>query len=185
MEEDRELHAMSQVNAALKDLSEEERYRVMQWAANKYLQNAAPLKFAGPAAPAAIAPTALLDTGIVMPDDEADKELDETPVYDTFAEMLDASGADTDAERFLVAAFWLQITNEQADWKSFEINKLLKDTGKQINSINNAVRTLTKKSKTKPALVVQVSKNASSSGKGSKVLKLTSEGVKKAKTMLG
>ncbi|HSX07743.1 MAG TPA: hypothetical protein VLG11_02520 [Candidatus Saccharimonadales bacterium] len=182
MEEDHELQAMSQVNAALKDLSEEERYRVMQWAANKYLQNAAPLKLAGPAAPAATTPVAVLDADVIMPDDDG---ADEAPTYDTFAEMLDASGADTDAERFLVAAYWLQITNEQASWKSFEINKLLKDTGKQINTIGNAVRDLTKKSKTKPALVVQVSKNTSSSGKGSKVLKLTSEGIKKTKTMLG
>lgn len=183
MEEDHELQAMSQVNAALKDLSEEERYRVMQWAANKYLQSAVPLKLAGPAAPAAAAPTAMLDAEVTMADDDGNEEYDEAATYDTFAEMLDASGADTDAERFLVAAYWLQITNEQVSWKSFEINKLLKDTGNQINTIGNAVRDLTKKSKTKPALVVQVSKNTS--GKGSKVLKLTSEGVKKTKTMLG
>lgn len=182
MEEDRELQAMSQVNAALKDLSEEERYRVMQWAANKYLQSAVPLKLAGPTA---TAPAAMFDAEVTIANDDGDEEHDEAATYDTFAEMLDASGADTDAERFLVAAYWLQITNEQASWKSFEINKLLKDTGKQINTIGNAVRDLTKKSKNKPALVVQVSKNTSSSGKGSKVLKLTSEGVKKTKTMLG
>lgn len=183
MEEDHELQAMSQVNTALKGLSEEERYRVMQWAANKYLQNAAPLKFAGPAAPTVVAPAAVLAAGVAT-DEDTTKDYAETPTYDTFAEMLDASGANTDAERFLVAAYWLQVTNGQADWKSFAINKLLKDTGSQINSIGNAVRDVTKKSKTKPALVVQVSKNASSSGKGSKVLKLTSEGVKKVKTML-
>lgn len=182
MEEDRELQAMSQVNVALKDLSEEERYRVMQWAANKYLQSAVPMKLAGPVA---TTPATMLDAEVTMANDDGDEEHAEATTYDTFAEMLDASGADTDAERFLVAAYWLQITNEQASWKSFEINKLLKDTGKQINTIGNAVRDLTKKSKTKPALVVQVSKNTSSSGKGSKVLKLTSEGVKKTKTMLG
>ena len=183
MEEDRELQALSQVNAALKDLSEEERYRVMQWAANKYLQNTVPLKFANPVATTDITSPAVLDMGVATPDDaDNGKDLDGTPTFDTFAEMLDASGADTDAERFLVAAYWLQITNERGDWKSFEINKLLKDTGNQIATIANAVRDVTKKSKAKPALVVQVSK--SSVKGGSRVLKLTTEGIKKVKSML-
>jgi len=183
MEDDHELQAMSQVNAALKVLSNDERYRVMQWAANKYLKTTVPLKFAGPIVPTEITPPAALDIGVVTSDDaDDDKEHDETPTYDTFAEMLDASGADTDSERFLVAAYWLQITNERGDWKSFDINKLLKDTGNQIATISNAVRDVTKKSKAKPAMVVQVSKSAAKGG--SKVLKLTTEGIKKVKTML-
>jgi hypothetical protein len=184
MDEDHEIQAMSRVNTALKDLSEEERYRVMQWAANKYLQNAAPLKLAGPAVAPPPAPVGVIDADADA-DVAEDEAKSEVRTYATFAEMLDASGADKDAGRLLIAAYWLQVINGQQDWKSFEVNKLLKDTGNQINTIGNAVRDLSKKSKTKPALVVQVSKNSSSSGKGSKVLKLTSEGVKKAKIMLG
>lgn len=185
MEDDRELQAMSQVNAALKELSEEERYRVMQWAANKYLQNSIPLKFAAPAL-AAGAPAGVIDAEVSSAADEDKVEKsDGVQTFATFAEMLDASGADTDAERFLVAAYWLQVTNGQQAWKSFETNKLLKDTGREIARASNALRDVSKKTKTKPALVVQVSKNASSSGRGSKVLKLTSEGIKKVKTMLG
>lgn len=183
MEEDRELQAMSQVNAALKDLSEDERYRVMQWAANKYLQNSVPLKLAGPA-PANVAPVGVIDAGAdtVADADIVDDAKDEAQTYDTFADMLDASGANKDTERFLIAAYWLQVVKGEQTWKSFEVNKLLKDTGNQIAAITSPVKVL---SKTKPAQVVQVSKNTSSSGKGSKVLKLTSEGVKKAKAMLG
>lgn len=180
MEEDRELQAMSQVNAALKALSEDERYRVMQWAANKYLQNSVPLKIAGPA-PVVGAPAGVIDAGA---DAVTDTDIvdDAQITYDTFAEMLDASGANKDTERFLIAAFWLQAVKGEPTWKSFEVNKLLKDTGNQIAAITSPVKVL---SKTKPAQVVQVSKNTSSSGKGSKVMKLTSEGVKKAKAMLG
>jgi hypothetical protein len=182
MEEDRELQAMAQVNVALKDLSEDERYRVMQWAANKYLQNSVPLKLASPA-PAVGTPAAVIDANVADDAAEDDSEdRDEEQTFATFAEMLDASGADTDAIRFVVAAYWLQVTNEHADWKSFEVNKLLKDTGNQINTIGNALRDVTKKSKTQPALVVQVSKNAVKGG--SKVLKLTTEGIKKVKAML-
>ncbi|GEM_PF-1590090 len=184
MEEDRELQAMSQVNAALKDLSEEELYRVMQWAANKYLQNTAPLKLAGPTA---VAPPAGVIVASANTVDDADtvegeaKDNEEVRVYATFAEMLDASGANKDTERFLIAAYWLQVTKAQPSWKSFEINKLLKDTGNQVENIGNPLRSL---SKTKPAQVIQVSKNTTSTGKGSKTLKLTTEGVKKAEQML-
>ena len=178
MEEDLELLAMSQVNAALKDLSEDERYRVMQWAANKYLQNSAPLKLASPTPMRAD----VIDANVVDADDDTGKNTEEEHVFDTFAEMLDASGADIDNERFLIAAYWLQATKAQPSWKSFEINKLLKDTGNQVENIGNPVRAL---SKTKPAQVIQVSKNPTSAGKGSKTLKLTTEGIKKAEQMLG
>ncbi len=183
MEEDRELQAMSNVNTALKGLSEEERYRVMQWAANKYLQNSAPLKLAGPAARVASEQVGTIDANVVADAEEgAGQDLDEGQPFATFAEMLDASGASKDTERFLVAAYWLQGVNDKPTWKSFEVNKLLKDTGNRIAAITAPVRVL---SGEKPALVVQVSKKSSSSGKGSKILKLTSEGVKKAKAMLG
>jgi hypothetical protein len=181
MEDDREIQAMSTVNAALKELTEDERYRVIQWVANKYVQNTAPLKLANPTVGGT--PAGVIEAAVE--DEEIDENREHVMTYDTFAEMLDASNAGTDAERFLIAAFWVQVTKEQPTWKSFEVNKLLKDTGKQISNIGNALRDVSKKSKTQAALVVQVSKNSSSSGKGSKVLKLTSEGIKKAKAMLG
>lgn len=177
MDEDKEIQAISKVNAALKDLSEEERYRVIQWVANKYVQNATPLKLAGPA---------VVDAPIGVIEGKADAEegdnQDEPQAYDTFAEMLDASGASKDTERFLVAAYWLQTIMNEATWKSFEVNKLLKDTGNQIDRISNPIRGVTSG---KPALVVQVSKNSTSKGQGSKTLKLTTEGVKKVENMLG
>lgn len=184
MEEDREILAMSQINTALNGLSEEERYRVMQWAANKHLQNTPALKLAVP--PTVTPPAGLMDNNAGTDTETGDHQAkDEAEAYDTFAEMLDASGASKDIERFLMAAYWLQVVKQQANWKSFEVNKLLKDTGHQIDNVSNALRDLSKKSKTRPALVVQLSKNAASSGKGSKVLKLTTEGIKKAAQMLG
>lgn len=177
MDEDREIQAISKVNAALKDLSEDERYRVIQWVANKYVQNMAPLKLAGSAI--VTPPTGIIEDG---GDAEEDQGQDEPQTYDTFAEMLAASNAGKDTERFLIAGYWLQVTKGQQTWKSFEINKLLKDTGNKIDNIGNPLRDL---SKTKPAQVIQVKKNATSNGKGSKTLKLTTEGVKKAEEMLG
>ena len=126
-----------------------------------------------------------MTAGVLEDAVESDVETEEqemTQSYDTFAEILDASGANKDTERFLIAAYWLQIVNGETTWKSFEVNKLLKDTGNQIGTITTPVKTL---SGAKPALVVQVSKKSGASGKGSKVLKLTSEGIKKAKAMLG
>ena len=176
MDDDREIQAIAAVNSALKNLSEEERFRVIQWLANKYVQNTQYPKIVDVSRTKSLA-------GIPESGSEAEEEdaQVQTQTYDTFAEMLDATGADKETERFLVAAYWLQVVGNEVTWKSFEINKLLKDTGNQIESISNPVRAL---SKAKPALIVQVSKNSTSKGKGSKTLKLTTEGIKKIEAML-
>lgn len=173
--DDKEIQAIASVNDALKDLSEEERFRVIQWVANKYVQNTSRLKVISPASHG--------EAPVMLEGEPGSNVLSDQQqaAYDTFAEMLDASGATKDTERFLVAAYWLQVKDALPTWKSFQVNKLLKDTGNQINGITTPVRTL---SKAKPKLVVQISKNTTSKGRGAKVFKLTTEGIKKVERML-
>lgn len=173
--EDKEIQAIAAVNAALKDLSDDERFRVIQWVANKYVQTTSPLKVASP-------PSAAQPAGLHEGESGSEEEHDQLTSYDTFAEMLDASGASKEGEFFVIAAYWLQVVKGEETWKSYEVNKLLKDTGNQIDRISNPIRAL---SNTKPRVLVQISKNATSAGKGSKVFKLTTEGVKRAERMLG
>jgi len=172
MEEDRELQAMSHVNAALKDLSEEERYRVMQWAANKYLQNTVPLKFAGPAAPTVATPAAVLTTSI---NEDTTKDYDEVPAYDTFAEMLEATGAEAQADLLIVAGYWLQIVKGAAQWTTREANNLLKPTGLGIDRMDHLTPKVIAE---KPKRLIQVAKNKTTTGQGHRQLKLTDIGTK-------
>ncbi|HEY8992489.1 MAG TPA: hypothetical protein VIM37_01420 [Candidatus Microsaccharimonas sp.] len=174
--DDKEILAMGNVNEALKNLSEEERYRVIQWLANKYYSpTMPPVKAAGPSP---LNPVQEIESG-----DVDEKTIDEptTSDYGTFAEILDASGAKIEADMFLVAAYWLQIVGSAEKWKSFEVNKLLKDTGNEIKKISNPIRALEAR---KPKPIIQVSQAASASKRGSKEFKMTTEGVKTVETML-
>jgi len=171
--EDREIKALASINDTLKALDEGERYRVIQWLAGKYVQGMH-------SQVSGYKPT----VGVIEADSAIKVNTDGmAPDFATFAELLDASGAATDAERLLAAAYWLQVIEGKPSWKSFEVNKLLKDTGRSIKT-SNALRDASKRTSASPAKVVQVSKSASTSGNGSKVLKLTSEGIKKVKAML-
>ncbi len=178
--DDKEILAMSTVNGALKDLTEEERYRVIQWVANKYYSpSMPPVKVAGPSP---VNPAQEIGAGEMV--DEAADEATEAPAtttYATFAELLDASGASKEPDMFLVAAYWLQVVGGNEKWKSFEINKLLKDTGNEIHTISNPIRSLEAR---KPKPIVQVSQAATASKRGSKEFKLTTEGVKTVQAML-
>ena len=172
--DDKEILAMSNVNEALKNLSEEERYRVIQWVANKYYSpNMPPVKVAGPTS---FNPVKEIEDNSDATDDDATNN-----AYGTFAELLDATGATKEPEMFLAAAYWLQVIKGSEKWKSFEINKLLKDTGNEIQTISNPIRTLEGR---KPKPIVQLSQATTASKRGSKEFKLTTEGVKTVEAML-
>lgn len=174
--EDKEIQAIASVNSALKDLAEDERYRVIQWLANKYVQNMPPMKVAAPAQQ---------DTQVLLPDgdgmDESAPSSSDSQPYETFAEFLDASHAEVEADQLLVAAYWVQVVGNKASWKSFEANKLLKDTGNQINRVSNPLRDLEKRD---PKPIVQLRQSTGEKKRGAKEMKLTSEGIKNVKEML-
>ena len=174
MDEDKEIQAIVAVNTALKGLTEEERFRVIQWLANKYVTNQTPVQLTPrPVAGNAILPDAVEDG------DEADKS--EEQAFETFADMLDVSGADKPADRALVAAYWIQVVLGEASWKTSQLNAILKETGHFIERMDSASKSLLE---SKPAKAIQVAKASTASGLGHKTLKLTTHGVKEAKKMI-
>jgi len=169
MEEDREIQAISKVNAALKELTEDERYRVIQWVANKYVQNATPLKVAGPTE---VNPHAGMIEGVV---DVVNARGQEEPQdYDTFAELLEATGAEAQADLLIAAGYWLQVVKGAAQWTTREANNLLKPTGLGIDRMDNLIPKVIAE---KPKRLIQVAKNKSAAGHGHRQLKLTDIGI--------
>jgi hypothetical protein len=171
--DDRELEAMSKANAAIKDLIEEERVRVIQWLAAKYMTNYSPPRVS----------TGSLVSGVSDDAESADiSESDDTQQFESFAELLAASSSDTAINRVLLAAYWVQVVEGVDSFKTFELNKNLKDTGNFDENINKKLISLRG---TRPAKVVQLAKTSTGAGKGHRTMKLTTHGISEAEKLLG
>lgn len=156
---DDEIEAMTRIAEALSDLSEEERGRVLAWAESRFGRS--------PAMQAA-------DTGGAPP------RTPESTAWPEFVDLFDAAGARTDAERALVAGFWLQVLKGAADFPSQQANDLLKDVGHGVANITDALAKLQRR---KPALVRQTSKSGRSQ-QARKRYKLTSSGIADVQRMV-
>lgn len=170
---DAEIEAISKVAEALADLDDEARGRVLRWAAERFdVVISAPRK-----------------RGQVDEMDEDDDDLDDdlgdqsqetgrggggSREFEHFAELYDLMDPKTDAERVLVASYWTQIIQGKATFGSYELNKVLKDLGNGVGTINKAMSTNIKK---KPALILQVSRGGSTQ-QARKKYKLTDGGKK-------
>lgn len=172
--DDRELEAMARANAAIKDLIEEERIRVIQWLAAKYMGNYSPQHSS--------------TSNVLGPGTEADKRDTDTPEgddsdgFDSFAEMLASSSSDTPVNRVLLSAYWVQVVEGADSFKTFELNKHLKDTGNFDRNIADKLRSLRG---TKPAKIIQLAKANTGAGKGHRTMKLTIHGISEAEKLLG
>lgn len=155
---DPELQAMSAISKALGKLeNEDSRIRVLRWVAEKYTPSV--IKQNGPINPPQL--------------DSGETEDGIKSQFDDFVDLFDAVNPQTDIERVLTGAYWLQVIQNQASWNSYSVNKLLKDTGYGINSISHRFDEAQKK---KPSLVRQVSKSGKSQ-QAKKTYKLTTAGV--------
>lgn len=167
---DPEIDAMSAVAEALGGLDDDARARVLRWAAERY----------GIADLGARGRGQVEGLGRGGGDDEQDAgdastdESEGEDNYEHFADIYDAVAPTTDPERVLVAAFWVQEILGKAPFGSQELNKLLKDLGHGVGTINKAMSSNMSK---KPALVLQVSRGGSSQ-QARKKYKLTEAGVR-------
>ncbi|MYA08587.1 MAG: hypothetical protein F4060_11220 [Holophagales bacterium] len=95
--------------------------------------------------------------------------------FGTFAELFHAAGAPVqNAEKALVGGFWLQVCQGAADgFKSYMVNRELKEAGFAISNITNAFSSLQAR---KPALVIQTGKTGAGAH-ARKLLKLTTAGI--------
>lgn len=155
-----ELKAMTDIEAALNDLSENERSRVMQWAAARF--------GAGPAG----------HTVVAKPAAPAGRPSDDQ--FSSVGELYDAAGPVSDASRVLVVAYWLQYHQGATDVESQAINTELKHMGHGIGNITRAFSALKSQ---KPALVIQTRKEGTTQ-QARKRFKVTGEGQKAVEKML-
>jgi hypothetical protein len=157
---DLELEAMAKVGGALTDLDEKAAARVIRWAADK---------FGVPLIPEH-------STDSHMPD----KKANGSRVFADIASLFYDAHPATEAERVLVACYWLQSLNGSESVDAQEVNAQLKHLGHGASNITRAFSDLIDR---KPHLVMQVFK--SGAGKQArKKYKLTTAGVQKVEDML-
>lgn len=152
-----ELKAMMVLETELGLLAEEERERVLHWAAAKFRVKPQ------------ISPKKPQSSGSAEFTD-GDAESGGPDLATFFGEK--APG--TDGDKALVVAYWLQVHGHHADIEAQRVNTELKHLGHAIGNITRAFETL---KSTRPALVIQTRKEGNSK-QARKKFKVTTEGRK-------
>ena len=154
-----ELDAMKSAHETLSGLDEDAKKRVIIWLADKFGVNVVPKS---------------TETN----HEEASAQANTTS-YSTFAEFLSVTQATSDADRALVAAYWLQevLSEDSVDTQS--ANTLLKDAG---YSISNVTRAFDRLKAMRPCPVVQIRKTGSTK-QARKLYKVSAHGIGLIKKM--
>jgi hypothetical protein len=169
---DAEFSAMKALYAALEPLDDDARKRVVSYIVAR-LEIATP----GAAKPAGGIGAALSDD-----DDEpsTEKETKAAPKYHALAELYDATQPRSNADKALVAGYWIQVCQEADSFDGFSANKELKHLGHGLANITNAVDILKAQ---KPALAIQLKKSGKSQ-QARKLYKITASGIKAVEAMI-
>ena len=101
--------------------------------------------------------------------------------HDDFAALFAAADPDTNAEKALVAGYWLQICLGQGDFDSQTANNALKSIDRGLVNITHAFTMLREM---KPSLALPVSKGGKSQ-QARKRYKLTVLGIRSVEAMIG
>jgi len=163
MELDPELEAMNKTYAALKDLEDNAKQRVIDWAIGKFSlrekQSGGGKHFQLP-----VAGESMVDIGAFA------------SVADIFAKAKPQS----DADKVLVVAAYLQSKGGEKELTGREINKDLNNLGHGVGNITNAISSLSVK---KPSLMIQTRKEGKSK-QAQKKYKVTTEGLEAVKRLI-
>jgi|SRR5579884_113985 hypothetical protein len=160
-----ELQAMSQVENALSGLSEDERNRVLRWAAERFGLSAI-----------GAAPRGGATTG----QQQGKSSSGATKEYSDLAEFFAAARPSSDVEKALVVGYWFQYQVGNPELEAQMINTELKHLGHQIGNITRAFDNLMARD---PQFIVQTKKTGSSK-QARKKYKLTAAGKKEVEKML-
>lgn len=168
MVKDPELDAMAAIKAALDPLDPDTRGHVLRWASQRFDVEL---------------PSRDSDTGGSSGSgdgkscsDSGNKASD----YQEVADLVSASGAQTDDERVLVVSYWFQVTKGNADVSSQPVNTELKNLGHGLKRVNDVFARLVG---TKPQVMVQVRKGGKTA-QARKVHKLTKAGIERVEAMV-
>ncbi len=158
-----ELEAMKKVAEALEDLEPDARARVLNWAADHY----------------AVSEVKQRSTLVSDEDEFADTGTYEEQAFDEIGDLFAKTQPRSDAERALVAGYWLQVEQGSSGFGTLEINRELKHLGHGVGNITRAFDAL---KRTKPQQVIQLRK-AGSTKQARKTFKLTDAGVRVVEAM--
>ena len=100
--------------------------------------------------------------------------------FATFADLFDAAGPRTNADKALVAGYWLQIYGVSESFDAQSANKELKHLGHGIENITSALEPLINQ---KPALVLQLKKSGKSR-QARKVYKVSGSGIRAVESLI-
>ena len=158
-----ELEAMKKVAEALGDLESEARARVLNWAADHYAVGDVKQRS-----------RVAHDEGVPTGGDN-----DEGQAFETIGDLFASAQPGSDAEKALVAGYWLQVEQGSGGFGTQEINSELKHLGYGVGNITRAFDIL---KKTRPQQVIQLRK-AGSTKQARRTFKLTDAGVKVVEAM--
>lgn len=175
---DAEFSAMQTLYTVLEPLDDDARSRVVG-----YIVSRLEVGLSGAAKPSGFARASSGSASVPTSEEEEvaiEKEEKGAPKYSSLAELYDATQPTSNADKALVAAYWVQVVQGAESFDSHSANKELKNLGHGIANITNAVETL---KNLKPALALQLKKSGRSQ-QARKVYKVTVAGIKAVEAMI-
>lgn len=106
-------------------------------------------------------------------DDDDAEPAEEPAAPATFADFFAAVAPKTAIQKAVTAAYWLQVVEGNATWKSFDVNKILRQIDVKLSSISG---TLAIEEKKETPLVTQLAKSGDSM-QARKTFSLTDAGI--------
>ncbi|MDR6436049.1 actin-related protein [Paenarthrobacter nicotinovorans] len=170
-----EIEAMGAIEDAFVPLDDDTRARVLAWAYAKY---ASASELTGRSAQQRQS-EAEAEPAVIMGELEQEPEAPAIDRFQHFAELYAHCNPSSRAERFLVAAYWLQVKAAKESFGNREINVLLKDQGHEDASLNKIVDSFRNKT---PKFIIQLGGGAAD--KSRRVLKLSQPGLKAVEDMV-
>ena len=168
---DQEFAAIRTVHGALEPLPPEARSRVVKYIVSLLEIDA---RVRSPSEPDE-------DNADEAEETDHDGRVDSDLSYDSFAELHDAAAPKTNADKALVAGYWLQECQGQENFSAQSANKELNHLGEGIGNITMALEAL---KKLKPAQILQLKKSGKSR-QARKTYKVTVAGVRRVQEMVG
>jgi hypothetical protein len=171
---DPEIEAMSAIATALADLDQDTQGRILRWAAERYGVSMSIGAQGRGGDDHVDSHEGLLSISV-------EEEIAEEPSpFEHFAELFAKAQPKSDADKALVAAYWVQVHEAQDQWQSRRISTELKHLG---HSLGNVTKALTANMNKKPQRVIQLRKSGSTR-QAIKTYKVTTEGIVYVQGML-
>jgi hypothetical protein len=175
MSNDSEITALTTVHDVLKDLDQDARQRTLKWVAAKFgittlsesPQNQKTASIGLPSTPTVNHDEKVTEVGASALDGKIES-------FNTVGELISAIYAETDWERVLGVAAYLQKKNSDIELNGYAINKELKQAGYGVGNITVA---MSRSVNARPQLITQLRKDGKSK-QAKKTFKVTYEGLK-------